>query len=97
LFCNSLCRLSRLNQTLVVKISDTSHPEERAGSNPAFDARTVEVPRQGLPRATAQVFSKGAPVLPSLTPISPVPQRALSIAGVKNVGKAVVKMPVTSR
>ena len=30
----------------------------KAGSNPAFDARTVEVPWRGLPRATAQVFRK---------------------------------------
>ena len=32
----------------------------KAGSIPAFDARTVEVPRQGLPRATAQVRRKEA-------------------------------------
>jgi hypothetical protein len=59
----------------------------KAGSNPAFDARIVEVPLRGDATRHSADVSKEAPVLPSLTPISPFP--SVSIL-------AVVKMTVAS-
>jgi hypothetical protein len=45
---------ARLKPTLVVKMSDTSH-HGKAGSNPAFDSRTVERPGKG-PHAPRRRF-----------------------------------------
>ena len=54
---------------------------ERAGSNPAFDARTGMRPREGLHAARRSfVFARSDAVLLSLTPISPVPQRAFQLS-----------------
>jgi hypothetical protein len=66
----------------------------KVGSNPAFDARTVEVPLRGDAARHSADVSKEAPVLPSLTPISPVPQRTIYRRA--SFGMAVVKMSVTS-
>jgi hypothetical protein len=64
---------------------------------PPLMSRTVEVPRQGSPRATAQVFPKGAPVLTQLTPISPFPCVLFKMPRRCEAPRpAVVKMSVTS-
>src|SRR6185369_371336 len=50
---------------------------EKAGSNPALDTRTGMRPREGLHAARRSFASaRSEAVLLSLTPISPVPQRA---------------------
>jgi hypothetical protein len=84
-------------RTLVVKISDTSH-HGKAGSNPAFD---TTYRGSGLARAVAsrvRFFCQEAPALMSLTT-----DIACSPACLCNcrcaamfIGKAVVKMSVTS-
>ena len=73
---------------------------EKAGSNPAFDARTVEVPRRGSPRATAQIFRKEACVAVTDADIARSPAYP-SIVDVRRRSapahwQAVVKMTVTS-
>jgi hypothetical protein len=51
--------------------------KERAGSNPAFDARTGMRPGEGPHAARRSLASaRSEAVLSSLTPISPVPRRA---------------------
>ena len=74
--CNQVCRTRAAKPTLVVKISDTSR-HGKAGSIPAFDARTGMRPRKGLHAARRSLAStRSKAVLLSLTPISTVPQRA---------------------
>ena len=76
IYLHLVCRMLRLNQTLVVKISDTSRRKKRVRIPPVKPA-----PWSGPERGT---HAPWAPVLPqgnnrrrqSLTPISPVPQRA---------------------
>jgi len=46
-FLNLVCRLAAAQPTLVVKMSHTSL-QGKAGSNPAFDARTVDAASRGL-------------------------------------------------
>jgi hypothetical protein len=54
---------------------------EKAGSNPAFDARTGMRPGEGLHAARRSFASaRSDAVLLSLTPISPVPQRAFQLS-----------------
>jgi len=54
---------------------------EKAGSNPALDTRTGMRPREGLHAARRSFASaRSDAVLLSLTPTSPVPQRAPTIA-----------------
>ena len=68
--------------TLVVKMSDTSLPWVKRVRLPPLMSRTVEVPRQGLPRATAQVASERSTCVDSLKTDIAVPQRTHLIAGV---------------
>jgi len=96
LFCYPVSRASRGSTDAGGEDVGYFAPMERAGSNPAFDSRTVEVALQGPPRATAPVSSrKDASELMSLTPRSPVPQRALRLS-MHRIGRAVAKMSVTS-
>jgi hypothetical protein len=52
----------------------------KAGSNPAFEARTVEVACEGRRAPRLRFCREGEAELTSLKPISPVPQRASAIA-----------------
>jgi len=73
---------------------------EKAGSNPAFDARTVEVPRRGSPRATAQIFRKETCVAVTDADIARSPACPLIVDVRRRSApahwQAVVKMSVTS-
>ena len=75
IFVDRFAAMIAAQPTLVVKMSDTSL-HGKAGSNPAFDARTVDAALgEACTRHGAGLSARTAPVLSSLTPISPVPQR----------------------
>jgi hypothetical protein len=95
LFRNSVCRLSRLNQTLVVKISDTSHPGKERVRIPPLTHALWRCPGKGCHAPQRRFSERSTCVAVTDTDIACSPACAFDCR-CKNVGKAVVKMSVTS-
>src|SRR5207237_670381 len=71
-----VCRKPAAQPTLVVKISDTSYQWKERVRIPPVKSRTVERPYEGIRMRHGSARPLGLAGVESLTPISPVPQRA---------------------